>query len=400
MNNTPNSERPHITILGKRNSGKSTLLNAITGQTSSLVSDIPGTTTDPVRKAMEIPGIGPCLLTDTAGFDDDADKLGTQRIALTRKAMEDSDIAILIFQDCDGIETEWYKTLERSSIPVIPVITRTDIMPSGLPDILSGNVETVCGEKPVRVNPSTGDGIGELFKAVLGKLPQDYGHHSITGDLVKEGDTVLLVMPQDIQAPKGRLILPQVQTIRELLDRRCTVISCTTDRLASALGQLSSPPQLIITDSQVFSEVWEQKPEGSLLTSFSILFAGYKGDIRAFLDGAEAMSRLKQDSHILIAEACTHAPAAEDIGRVKIPGLLHRRFGQGLKIDTVSGNDFPQDLSGYDLIIHCGSCMFNRKYVLSRIAVAKSQGVPVTNYGIAIAWLKGILGKVAIPTRG
>lgn len=399
MNTTPYSERLHITIFGKTNSGKSTLLNAITGQTSSLVSDIPGTTADPVRKAMEIPGIGPCLLTDTAGFDDDADKLGTQRVALTRKAMEDTDIAIMIFRDCDGIETEWYKTLERSRIPVIPVITRTDIMSSGRPDILSGTVETVCGEKPVRVNSSTGDGIVELFKAVPEKLPQDYGHHSITGDLVKEGDTVLLVMPQDIQAPKGRLILPQVQTIRELLDRKCTVISCTTDRLTSALGRLSSPPQLIITDSQVFSEVWELKPAESLLTSFSILFAGYKGDIRAFLDGAEAMSRLKQDSHILIAEACTHAPAAEDIGRVKIPGLLRLRFGQGLRIDTVSGNDFPQDLSGYDLIIHCGSCMFNRKYVLSRIAVAKSQGVPVTNYGIAIAWLKGILGKVAIPTR-
>ena len=225
------------------------------------------------------------------------------------------------------------------------------------------------------------------------------GTHTITGNLVKEGDTVMLVMPQDSQAPKGRLILPQVQTIRELLDRRCTVVGCTPDRIRVTLQALSSPPQLIITDSQAFSEAWSAKPEESRLTSFSILFAGYKGDISAFMDGTGALDRLTEDSRILIAEACTHAPATEDIGRVKIPRMLRQRIGQGLRIDIVSGTDFPEDLSGYDLIIHCGACMFNRRYVLNRIASARSRHIPITNYGLTIAWAKGILGKVALPPQ-
>ena len=202
-------------------------------------------------------------------------------------------------------------------------------------------------------------------------------------------------MPQDIQAPKGRLILPQVQTIRELLDRKCLVMSCTTDKLGDTLRTLASPPQLIITDSQVFQTVYQQKPAESRLTSFSVLFAGYKGDIHYYVESAAAIDGLTEQSHVLIAEACTHAPLTEDIGRVKLPRLLRKRVGEGLKIDIVSGNDFPEDLSGYNLIIHCGACMFNRKYVLSRIGQAKTQKVPMTNYGIAIAHLSEILDKIS-----
>lgn len=397
MNNTPSSERLHITVFGKRNTGKSSLVNAITGQKVALVSDTPGTTTDPVHKAMEIPGIGPCLFTDTAGFDDDAAELGDKRIGLTAKALEKTDIALMIFRDCDAVEKEWYEKLKGNGIPVIPVINKTGSTGPGSLGLFKKDILAICKDEPLTVNALTGEGTDSIIRAVLHRLPEDYGHQTITGNLVKKGDTVLLVMPQDIQAPKGRLILPQVQTLRELLDKGCTVVSCTTGRIKESLAGLASPPDLIITDSQAFREVWETKPAESALTSFSILFAAYKGDIQAFMEGARSLERLNGNSRILIAEACTHAPASEDIGRVKIPRMLRQRFGDGLRIDIVGGTDFPDDLSPYSLIIHCGACMFNRRYVLSRIAAARKQGIPITNYGIAIAWLKGILDKVALP---
>ena len=419
MNSTPQSERLHIGIFGKRNSGKSSLMNAITGQTASLVSDMPGTTADPVRKAMEIPAIGPCLFIDTAGFDDDAEGLGEMRVGRTMKALEDTDIAILMFRDCDDTEKEWFKILKDRKIPVVPVLNIFHEREKSLSDNNGSHKESsqerlrdfndhtgrtatineMTGEKPVEVNAETGENVQAIFNTILRKLPENYGTHTITGNLVKEGDTVMLVMPQDSQAPKGRLILPQVQTIRELLDRRCTVVGCTPDRIKVTLQALSSPPQLIITDSQAFSEAWSAKPEESRLTSFSILFAGYKGDIYTFMDGTKALDMLTEDSSVLIAEACTHAPATEDIGRVKIPRMLRQRIGQGLRIDIVSGTDFPEDLSGYDLIIHCGACMFNRRYVLNRITSARSRHIPITNYGLTIAWAKGILDKVAIPDQ-
>jgi len=233
-----------------------------------------------------------------------------------------------------------------------------------------------------------------VYQAILRKLPTDFGQQTITGNLVQEGDLVLLVMPQDIQAPKGRLILPQVQTMRELLDKKCLVMSCTTDQLANTLEALSRAPQLIITDSQVFHEVYRLKPESSLLTSFSVLMAGYKGDIHYYIESAAAIGSLTPQSRILIAEACTHAPLSEDIGRVKLPRLLRKKVGESLHIDIVSGTDFPTDLSSYELIIHCGGCMFNRKYVLSRIDRARCQHIPMTNYGVAIACLNGILDKI------
>ena len=226
-------------------------------------------------------------------------------------------------------------------------------------------------------------------------MPDDYGEETITGALVEEGDLVLLVMPQDIQVPKGRLILPQVQTIRDLLDHKCLVMSCTTDKLGDTLAALARPPKLIITDSQVFRTVYDKKPQESLLTSFSVLFAEYKGDFAYYKESAAAISSLTEESKVLIAECCTHAPLKEDIGREKLPNMLRKRIGAGLTVDIVSGTDFPKDLSNYDLIIQCGACMFNKKYVMTRIERAKEQKVPMSNYGVAIAYLSGILDKIS-----
>lgn len=426
MTNTPSSERLHIAVIGKRNSGKSSLVNMLTGQETSLVSETPGTTTDPVTKAIEMPGTGACILIDTAGFDDEG-VLGTMRVEKTRKALDKADLAIMIFRDCDGTETEWLRFLKEKGTPVIPVLNSgaaaTACSISGLADNVTGTsytgaadsaagaaeetdagtaaewIRSAAGEAPVRINAGSGEGRKRLIEAIRTKAAGLSPEMEITGDLAAEGDCVVLVMPQDSQAPKGRLILPQVQTIRELLDKGCQTICCTPSALGAALERLKTAPDLIITDSQAFDQVWKMRPQGCRVTSFSILFAGYKGDMKAFLQGAEALGRLTEKSRVLIAEACTHAPAGEDIGREKIPGMLRRRFGEGIGIDIVSGPDFPSDLSGYDLVIHCGACMFNRAHVLSRIAAAARQGVPITNYGMTIAWAGGILDKVAIPAR-
>ncbi len=398
LTHTPHANRLHITLFGKRNSGKSSLINALTGQETALVSDLPGTTTDPVSKAMEVPGIGPCLFVDTPGFDDEGE-LGDLRIERTRQAVEKTDIALLL---CGGDASNanpdlnedllWFRELKSRNIPIILLINKTDIRKDT--KNLAERIEALCGSSPILVSAKERIGIEAIRQSILEKLPEDFDRQSITGRLVDDGDLVLLVMPQDIQAPKGRLILPQVQTIRELLDRKCIVMSCTTDKLSETLSVLSSPPKLIITDSQVFKTVYEQKPAASRLTSFSVLFAGYKGDIEYFVESAAAIDSLTESSHVLIAEACTHAPATEDIGRVKLPRMLRKKVGEKLAIDIVSGRDFPQDLSSYDLIIHCGACMFNRKYVMSRIDRAKEQKVPMTNYGVAIALLSGILDRI------
>lgn len=392
LNNTPSANRLHIALFGRRNSGKSSLINALTGQDTALVSDIPGTTTDPVSKPMELHGIGPCVIIDTPGFDDEG-TLGEMRIERTLKAIERTDIALLFCEEDDlCIESKWKQQLKAKNIPVIPIINKADIRK----DItnISDSIEKEFGQKPIVVSAKNKQGMEEIRLGILEKLPQDFEQPSITGDLVSENDLVLLVMPQDIQAPKGRLILPQVQTMRELLDKKCLIMSCTTDKLTQTLQALTYPPKLIITDSQVFKTVYEQKPAESLLTSFSVLMAGYKGDIRQFIEGASAIDRLTESSCVLIAEACAHAPMTEDIGRVKIPRLLRKKIGDGLHIDMVSGSDFPKDLSGYDLIIHCGACMFNRKHVMNRLESASSQQVPMTNYGITLAHLMGILDKI------
>lgn len=392
LTNTPNANRLHIALFGRRNSGKSSLVNALTGQDTALVSDTPGTTTDLVSKAMEMQGIGPCLFIDTPGFDDEGE-LGELRVSRTLKAIEKTDIALLLCGDTTfSHEKEMLALLKEKNIPVIPVLNKIDIRENS--DSLATYIEKECKIRPLLVSAKEEIGIEQIRQAILEKLPSDFGQQSITGELTAENDLVLLVMPQDIQAPKGRLILPQVQTIRELLDKKCLVVSCTTDKLTETLQALARPPKLIITDSQVFKAVYEQKPEESKLTSFSVLFAGYKGDIHYYVESTAVIESLTEDSRVLIAEACTHAPLTEDIGRVKLPRLLRKRIGKKLQIDIVGGTDFPQDLMPYDLIIHCGACMFNRKYVLSRIERAREQHIPMTNYGVAIAYLNGILDQI------
>lgn len=415
LNDTPSANRLHIGVFGKTNSGKSTLINAFTGQEVSIASDIAGTTTDPVYKAMEIHPLGACTIIDTAGFDD-ASELGAKRVEKTKLAAEKTDVAVIVFA-ADGIdkkeevgqlqetdsktmekhfaqELKWYHFFKEKNTPVLLIINKADL---GDAKVLQEFLVKETNEHPLVVSAAKNEGIDRIKEALARKVPENFGERLITGTLVGEEDLVMLVMPQDIQAPKGRLILPQVQTTRELLDKKCLIMSVTTDKFVAAVKQLVQPPKLIITDSQVFSYVYENKPKESMLTSFSVLFAAYKGDLPYYVEGAKQIDSLTEQSRVLIAECCTHAPLQEDIGRVKIPRMLKKRFGEGITVDHVSGTDFPQDLRGYDLIIQCGACMFNRKYVLSRIDHAKEQQVPMTNYGVTIAHLTGILPHVVMP---
>lgn len=392
LQDTPRAERLHIGLFGRRNSGKSSLVNALTGQEIALVSDVAGTTTDPVYKAMEVHGIGPAVFIDTAGFDDEGE-LGKMRVEKTRDALRRTDIAIIVFgTDAYDEEFAWIDELEKQKTPVIAVINKMDVRTDV--ENLHAKIAERLGGQPILVSAREKKGIDKVREAIIYRLPEDYDAIRITAGLVEDGDLVLLVMPQDIQAPKGRLILPQVQTLRELLDTKCIVMSTTTDKMESALMAMSRPPKLIITDSQVFREVYAKKPADSMLTSFSVLFAQYKGDLAFFAESAAAIDSLTEQSHVLIAEACSHVPLHEDIGRVKLPRLLRKKIGEGLRITHVSGVDFPQDLSSYDMVIHCGACMFNRKYVLSRVEAARGQGVPMSNYGVVLAYLTEILDKI------
>lgn len=395
LNETPGANRLHIGFFGKRNSGKSSLINAFTGQAVSIVSDVAGTTTDPVSKAMEVHPLGACILIDTAGFDDEGE-LGKSRVEKTRLAAEKTDLAVIVCTDMDlSEEMRWYHFFEQRHTPVALVINKADSIANQ--QELRTAIISQTKQEPVIVSAKEQLGIEALKETMVRLLPENYGEYQITGDLVEENDLVLLVMPQDIQAPKGRLILPQVQTLRELLDKKCLVMSVTTDKLVPVLAKLTEAPKLIITDSQVFAYVYEHKPKESMLTSFSVLFAAYKGDLPYYIEGAKQIDALTEHSKVLIAECCTHAPLAEDIGRIKLPRMLRSRVGEGLTVDTVSGTDYPQDLSKYDLIIQCGACMFNRRYVLSRIERAKGQNIPMTNYGVAIAHISGILPEITLP---
>ena len=415
LNNTPKANRLHIGIFGRRNAGKSSLINALTGQNLAIVSDTPGTTADPVYKSMELHPIGPVVFIDTAGFDDEGE-LGELRVAKTASVISRTDLAIVVIDGTDPSNIEngptfsWIDRLREANIPTIIAINKWDIL-SEEERLNAINAATDFDDiVAIPVSAETGSGIDALRKAIQDALPEEYMQEKILGDLLEDGSLVLLVMPQDIQAPKGRLILPQVQTIRELLDRKCQVMSTTADGLADALASLSRAPDLIITDSQCFADVYAQKPEASALTSFSILMAASKGDINVFVEGASAIDKAlagietasaanpAEPFRVLIAEACTHVPLNEDIGTVKIPRLLHETFGDNVTITSVRGNDFPaaDELTQYDLIIHCGACMFNRRHVMSRVEAAKKAGVPITNYGIFLAKMAGILDKVSL----
>lgn len=402
MNQAARGERVHIGVFGRRNAGKSSLLNALTGQQAALVSDVAGTTTDPVYQPMELHGAGAVVFIDTAGFDDTG-MLGGMRVERTRSAAARADIALVLFDEED-VEGEagangaflWAEKLRRAGTTVLPVVAKTDIRPEK-GALLAKTVESRLGVPAVCVSAETGAGVEDLRNILVREIQRGDMQRSLLSGLAEAGDTVLLVMPQDAEAPKGRLIQPQVQTIRELLDVDCVAVGCTPDTMEAALAALKKPPALIITDSQVFAEVRQKTPPESKLTSFSVLFAAYKGDIDYFRASAEKLDDLPADARILIAEACTHNALDADIGRVKIPAMLRKKLGGDIKIEVVGGADFPAELSGYDLIVHCGACMFNRRYVLSRVEAARAAGVPMTNYGILIAKLSGILDKVAFP---
>ncbi|MBQ2047269.1 MAG: [Muribaculaceae bacterium] len=405
MNSTPSSERIHIAFYGRCNSGKSSLINALTGQEVAIVSDMAGTTTDLVSKPIELPNIGATILIDTPGIDDNT-TLGEQRKAQTLKTLNKTDIAVVLFHDNDtSIEKSLIAQLKAREIPVIGVISKCDTIQNRAS--FTAKVNDIVGPDSITLSATTKEGIDQLLVRLASLSQQE--ERLITEGLCNSGDMVVLVMPQDAQAPKGRLIKPQVEVIRELLDRGCNTLCTTPEGLNAALNSLTTPPQLIITDSQVFApvhkiveeyrnEVVSSTPQSQqnapLLTSFSILFARYKGDIDTFVEGGKKLLSLTSSSRVLIAEACSHIPQNEDIGRVKLPQMLRKRIGESLSIDIVGGNDFPVDLSQYDLVIHCGACMFNRRLVMSRIAQAQSQDVPITNYGIAIATLTGIIDKV------
>ena len=391
MNQTPNSERIHISFFV----GKSSLINKITNQEVSIVSTVRGTTTDPVQKSMEIHGIGASLIIDTAGFDDDSE-LGEKRIEKTLQILNKTDIAVIVTTPDNIIsdfskELDWIEKFEEKKLPYLIVVNKIDL--SKDIDKVKKKASTLTSKYILFVSAKDNKGIENLINTleILCKFKDE---DSICSHLVKKDDTVLLVMPQDTQAPKGRLILPQVQTIRDLLENKCTVICTTDDRFEKSLSILKESPNLIITDSQVFPKIYQLKPNKSKLTSFSVLFSRYKGDVDEFVKGASFIDLLKDNDKVLIAEACTHNPQDGDIAREKLPMMLRKKTGKKLNIEVASGNNFPDNLQSYSLIIHCGACMFNKKYVLNRIDLAKSSQIPITNYGIAIAYMTGILDKI------
>lgn len=379
LNDTPSASRLHITLVGKRNSGKSSLLNALVGQQTAIVSAHPGTTTDPVSKALEIHGLGPCVITDTAGVDDEG-AVGQLRVEKTLQALRRSDVVILVVNHADTLFIkEWQQRLKGK--PIVVALNKSDLM--SYADQQAKAVSAATALPVVCTSAVSGIGIHQLRDLLIRLSPKSQ-EPSITQGWAEDGDLVVLVMPQDREAPRGRLILPQQQTIRDLLEKHCSVVACQPEEIAVTLKRLTQVPSLIITDTQALRRVRTVAPKECRLTTFSILFAAQKGDIEYFREGARAIDRLTGQSRVLIAEACSHAPVGEDIGRVKLPRLLRGRVGEALSIDIVAGSDFPDDLTSYDLIIHCGACMFNRQMMMARVEQAKRQQVAMTNYGVAV----------------
>ncbi len=392
----PRNLRLHIGLFGRRNVGKSSLLNAITRQDVAIVSPTPGTTTDPVEKPMELLPLGPVVFIDTAGIDD-AGALGEQRIARTRKALDRTDLGVLVAEagSWGAFEDSLLAELRARSIPVVVAFNKSDLGVPG-PDLLA----LLEAEKvpAVRTAAPTGLGLAELRRALLEAAPADYfDARRVVGDLVGPGELVVLVVPIDKEAPKGRLILPQVQTIRDLLDSDSYCMVVKERELKAALERLNRPPKLVVTDSQAFLKVVADTPPGVPLTSFSILFARFQGDLTEMVRGTLAIEHLAKGDTVLIAESCTHHPIGEDIGRVKIPRWLVQYTGCKLEFATVQGRDFPDDPSPYALVVHCGNCMGNRRELLSRILRCRQAGVPITNYGLTIAYSLGIFERALEP---
>lgn len=383
--------RIHIGIFGKVNSGKSSLINLLAAREVSIVSDREGTTTDSVYKSMEFLGLGPVTIMDTPGVCDKS-FLGKLREQRLERDIEKADIAIILFSDSDiGRELELIKKLKKSKI--LLVINKVDILSDQEKENIYKNLKDLPF-KIIEISTKEKNGIEELKKELVKLKPEEAP--LIFDGLVKKGDRVLLIMPQDIAAPKKRLILPQVESIRELLDREALLYIAKVENMEAMLSSLKEAPDLIVTDSQVFQDVYKLKPEKSKLTSFSVLFAKMKGDIDTYIKGTEVFSKIDENSKILIAECCTHAPLSEDIGRVKIPNMLKKKYGENLQVDFQSGASLPKDIEKYDLIIQCGGCMLTRNNILNRIEKAKVLNVPITNYGLTIAYFKKILDKITI----
>jgi len=396
MNSAPKSLRLHIGIFGRRNAGKSSLLNAITRQNVSIVSDVAGTTTDPVEKPMELLPIGPVLFIDTAGIDDEG-ALGQLRIDKTRRVFDRCEVGVIVAPagQWASFEISILEELRKREIPAAVVFSKKDL---ARPD--DSVVESIkaMGVEVVSTNAATREGILDLREALIRIAPEEFMKAPpVAGDLIRGGDTVVLVVPIDKEAPKGRLINPQVQTIRDLLDHDAVTLLVKERELRHALEQLKNPPALVITDSQAFLKVAADTPTGTPITSFSILFSRAKGDLTEFVRGARAIDNLKSGARILIAEACSHHPIGEDIGRVKIPRWLQQYVGGSMTFVHFQGHDFPDDLATFDLVIHCGSCALNRRAMLSRIAHCKEAGVPITNYGMCIAYTLGVFERALEP---
>lgn len=389
----PRGMRLHIGIFGRRNVGKSSLLNRITCQNVSIVSDVAGTTTDPVEKPMEWLPLGPVLFIDTAGIDDEG-TLGEERARRTRLVFDRTELALLVVAENQWgtFEEEICTEFKRRNVPVLVVFNKSDVLAPS-PELLT-KVREEHGLPTVTISAKNQVGLADLKQAVLASVPEDWISSPIlVGDLLPENALVVLVIPIDKEAPKGRLILPQVMVLRELLDFGMRAVVTRETELADTLARLKEPPAMVITDSQAFAVVNEIVPPEIPLTGFSVLFARFKGDLESYLEGTRAVSQLVPGNHVLIAESCTHHPIADDIGRVKIPRWLEKFVGGPLHFTHVQGNDFPDDLTPYQLVIQCGGCMTNRRAILSRIMHAREQGVPITNYGLVIAYSLGIFER-------
>ncbi|MBR1740155.1 MAG: [Ruminococcus sp.] len=385
MNDTPSSERVHIGFFGRRNAGKSSVVNAVTSQQLSVVSDTPGTTTDPVRKAMELLPMGPVVIIDTPGFDDEGE-LGELRVAATSKVLKTADCAVLVTDStrpADSCERELIALFEKNRIPYIIAKNKTDLL----------DEKPSPAENEVYCSALDGTGINELKERIALLVKTDEEQKRLVGDILPAGSLALLVIPIDKAAPKGRLILPQQQTIRDLLDSGCAAVTVRDTELKETIEKLSPKPALVITDSQAFKEADRDTPPEIPLTSFSILMARYKGYLEEAVKGAAAIPKLKDGDKVLISEGCTHHRQCGDIGTVKLPALLKKTTGKTLDLSFTSGRDFPEELSGYALVIHCGGCMLTERDVRGRMRTAAEQGVPFTNYGIALAMMNGILKR-------